>query len=556
LTEPGVADAVAIRPRELVAAGRTPGAVVVGQVARRASRSGALWGLVFGFYVAASALGYASLYKTQAARDDLAHTFGSSIGITALVGPARSINTVAGFTAWRCLGVLSLVGAVWGLLTATRLMRGEEEAGRWELLLGGQTTRRRAAAQALVGLAAGLGALFAVTAVLTVATGRSSKVGVSVGASIYFALTLVAGAAMFLAIGAVTSQLVNTRRRAATIAGAIFGIAFALRMVADSDPSLHWIVWLSSLGWIEETRPLTDPHPIALVPVVTLVIVAAAAALRLAGARDAGAAVLADRDSSPPHLLLLGSPTALVVRLVRPVAIAWLVAIAAFSVLIGLVAEAGAQATTGSGAIEAAIARLAGHSAAVNAYLGLTFLMVAMTIALVAAGQVTATRAEEADGRLENLVVRPVSRTTWLSGRLLVAVVLLVVSGALAGICAWIGAASQHSGVQFGSLVAAGLNVVPPALFLLGLGTLVHGVWPRLTSVVVYGYVAWSFLIELIGAIIHASHWLLDTSVFFHMVPAPAANPNWSSGAVIAAIGVVAALVGVVFFNRRDVTGA
>ena len=42
-----------------------------------------------------------------------------------------------------------------GLLTATRLMRREEDSGRWELLLAGQTTRRRAAVQAVAGLAAG-----------------------------------------------------------------------------------------------------------------------------------------------------------------------------------------------------------------------------------------------------------------------------------------------------------------------------------------------------------------------------------------------------------------
>ena len=42
--------------------------------------------------------------------------------------------------------ILSVIGGVWALLTATRLLRGEEEEGRWELLLTGQTTRLRAAA--------------------------------------------------------------------------------------------------------------------------------------------------------------------------------------------------------------------------------------------------------------------------------------------------------------------------------------------------------------------------------------------------------------------------
>ena len=67
-------------PRELAPAGRYPGAVLAGQVARRAARSGALWGLIFGFFVIVQTLAYTSTYKTQASRDQLARAFGSNIG--------------------------------------------------------------------------------------------------------------------------------------------------------------------------------------------------------------------------------------------------------------------------------------------------------------------------------------------------------------------------------------------------------------------------------------------------------------------------------------------
>jgi ABC-2 type transport system permease protein len=101
--------------------------------------------------------------------------------------------------------------------------------------------------------------------------------------------------------------------------------------------------------------------------------------------------------------------------------------------------------------------------------------------------------------------------------------------------------------------VTAGLNVVPPGLFLLGLGALVLGAGPRRTSTVVYGYLAWSFLIEFAGGVVHTSHWLLDTSVFFHMVPAPAASPDWSSMAVITGLGIGGAVFGgCILLCRRD----
>ena len=104
---------------------------------------------------------------------------------------------MAGFTAFKIGMTLILLGAVWGLLTSTRLLRGEEDAGRWELLLAGQTTRRRAAAQALAGLGAGLGVLWALTAILTVGVGLDPSVKIAAGPALYFALAMAATAVIF-----------------------------------------------------------------------------------------------------------------------------------------------------------------------------------------------------------------------------------------------------------------------------------------------------------------------------------------------------------------------
>ncbi|MDP9075387.1 MAG: hypothetical protein M3N98_14735, partial [Actinomycetota bacterium] len=200
-------------PESLIQMG-DPARVVAVRTARRAARSGALWGLVFGIYVVASSIGFATTYSTPSQRAKLATSLGSNPGIAALLGPARRIDTVAGFTAWRTMAVLTVVGAVWALFLASRLLRGEEDAGRWELYLTGQTTRARAATQALRGLASGLAAVWAVTTVLTLAAGSSAKVRFPVSGSLYFATCLIAGPAMFAAVGALVSQLAADRRQA------------------------------------------------------------------------------------------------------------------------------------------------------------------------------------------------------------------------------------------------------------------------------------------------------------------------------------------------------
>ncbi len=540
------------RPGVLRPAGGGPRLVVAGQVSRRAARSGALWGLVFALFIVVQTVTYTSEYDTQAARDQMARVYGTNAGMNAIFGQADAINTIDGWVTWRFVGIVGLLGSAWGVLTATRLLRGDEESGRYELLLAGQTTRRRAGGQAIAGLGVGLAAMFVLTALGTIAVGRRSTVDFGLGQCLYLSVTLVAGAAMFLAVGALACQLMATRRSAAAMAGGVLGVAYALRMVADSNPSVHWLVWLSPLGWLEQVRPLTEPNPTALLPALVLLVGAAALALHLVGVRDVGTAALPDRHSARPRLALLGGPTRFAARLQRPVALGWLPVITAFSVLLGAVAESSTEDATGSKDVEQAIGRLGGHGSSAALYLGLTFLVVALLVALVAAGQSTAIRAEEAEGHLDNLLVRPVRRASWLAGRLGLSCLLLVAAGLLAGVGAWVGTAGQDDTVRPGALVTAGLNVVPPGLLLLGLGTLAFGAWPRRTSMVVYAYLTWSVLVEFAGGTVHLSHWLLDTSVFFHMAPAPAGGPDWSSAAVITGLGVVGALLGGLLFSRRD----
>jgi ABC-2 type transport system permease protein len=520
------------------------------------ARSGALWGYVFGIFVVSSALGYASVYKTAASRAGLARTFGSNPGINALIGPAHEIQTVAGFIAWRSLGVLSVVGAVWGLLAGARLLRGEEEAGRWELLLAGQTTRPRATAQALGGLAVGVATLWAITSIVSVAVGRSSKVAISPGAALYFSTALVCGAAMFLAVGACASQLCATRRQAAAFGGIALGVSYGLRMVADSGTGLEWLRWASPLGWVEELQPLSTPKPIALLPIAGLAAILGVLTVYWARTRDLNASILPDHDSAPPRTRLLSGPTGLVIRIIRPVAIGWCGAIAAGALVMGFISKSAGDALSGSSSFRQVLERLGGRGTGAEAYLSFAFLIVATLLSLIAAGQVGAARSEEAEGRLDHLLVRPISRWTWLGGRVSVPVGVIVICAVVAGVFSWLGATSQDAGVGFGPLFEAGLNLVPPALLVLGIGTLVHGVWPRAASAAAYGLVAWSFLVDLIGGIINANRWLLDTSVFHQLSGAPAVAPDWTSAGALLALGLVAGVLGAVMFERRDLSSA
>ena len=58
--------------------------------------------------------------------------------VRTLFGPPVALDDPGGFTVWRLGTVLAVLVGIWAALTATRVTRGEEEAGRWDLLLAGR----------------------------------------------------------------------------------------------------------------------------------------------------------------------------------------------------------------------------------------------------------------------------------------------------------------------------------------------------------------------------------------------------------------------------------
>jgi len=524
--------------------------------AKRSARGGVLWGLVFGATIAASASTYTTSFPTPASRALVAASIEGNVAFEALFGPIHGIDTVAGYTAYKTMYTVLILGSIWGLLVATRLLRGEEDAGRWDLLLSGQTTRARGTAQAAAGLGVGVIAVWLPTALLTAAIGRDPKVDFGIGTSFFFATALVAATAMFVAVGMLTSQLAANRHDANMIGAGVIAGSYLIRMVADSDRALSWLRWASPFGWIEELRPLTGSRPFAFVPIVVAIAVLVTVAMRMARARDLGASALPSRDSRAPRTLLLGGQAGLTVRLTRGAVLTWIGSMAATGLAFGLVTQAAGAAAKSSPTLERVINRLGGRSAGSIAYLGYVFIFAAALVGIAVAGQIAAIRNEEASGHLDTLLVQPVARWRWLTVRLAVGAGLVLIASALTGVAAWIGATTQNTGVQFGELLIAGVNVAPPAVFVLGIGALAFGLWPRGSIGVTYGLVVWSFLVETLAGIFDSNHWLKDTSPFLHITPAPAADPNWTAATWLVGLGLLAAVAGVVLFARRDLVTA
>jgi putative exporter of polyketide antibiotics len=281
------------------------------------------------------------------------------------------------------------------------------------------------------------------------------------------------------------------------------------------------------------------------------VVVVGVCTILLAGRHDVGAGTLPDRSTITSVRRLPTTPSGLALYLSRGTLMAWGGSIVAYGLLLGSIARSGGKMITASASLRNDFARL-GISGA-EAYLSVAYLIMAVALSFVAVGQVSAARKEESGGQLENLIVRPFSRVNWLTQRIVLATVTLALGGILAGLSTWVGAEIDHADVRLSSMFDAGLNVAVPALLIFGVGVLALAVIPRMVNVATYAVLVWFLLVEILGSVVTANHWILDLSGYHQMAAAPAAAVNWSANAVMIVIALGAAGFGVAVFDRRDV---
>lgn len=530
----------------------TSAPIVMGLAVRRTWRGAAAIAATNVLVIVTAVIGYVAAYPNPEDRTTLAASIGSNPGLRALFGETRRLETIAGFTEWRVVLILAVVGAVWALFAVTRVLRGEEECGRSDIILAGPVTRSGATIATLSGLALVVAAMLIVVAV-GLLIGSASDLGAD--RVVLLALTIVGTPAVMVGVGAITSQLVDTRRRAVTIGAAALGAFYLVRVVADSSDNRAWLRWATPLGWLELAHPLTEPRIVPILLSYVLAVLLGLVAVILVPRRDAGTGVLGGSERRRSRTTGLSGPIGLAARLAQGAAFAWAVGLGLFGILIGLVARTAAEAMADSDTS----ALLEGFGLAevgTRAYVGVLFVILTVALASAAAGRVAAMREEEATGRLEHTLVRAVGRPRWLGGQLCVAFGILLLGASATVVGAWIAGRAGNLGVGLEDLARAGANCLPPAVFVLGAGTMIFGFLPRMAVTLTYSYVAGAFLMEIVGSAVALPSWVLNVSVLHHVAPVPAVAADVRSAMVMLIMGVVMAALGILGFGRRDIEAA
>jgi ABC-2 type transport system permease protein len=464
-------------------------------------------------------------------------------------GVPVALDTPGGFAVWDGGWVIQLVLAVWAILTTTRLLRGEEDLERTDLLLA-SPVRTSTATTTVLSVLGGVALVLGSVVAITMAVGGTGLVG-----SVLLGAALAGVTATFVSIAAITSQLVDVRRRAAALTAGVLAASYVLRMVGNSSDARSWVRWSTPLGWLDELTPYGSPDLRALLPVAVVPVLLAAVAVLLRSRRDTGGALLSRESGRAARLRLLGGPTAFAWRSNRAVLIGWGVGLGVFAAVMGSLIGTMIEWLAGDESYQRMMASVGLDSAmSTLGFLAMMGSMFGVAVGLQVAWRLGSVRNEEESGRAEAVLARPVSRVRWLGGHtalaFLGAVLLLVVSG----VALWLGVeASGAPGITWDDALKSVLNTAPLVALVGGLAVACFGLLPRATTAVPVTLTVLWFVLGMLGPALHWPSWVLNLSPFTHLAWVPMAPWAATSGIVMTVIGLALVIIGLAAFQRRDI---
>ena len=250
-------------------------------------------------YTVANVVGYRDTYPTAAERERFAAAFGDNVALRLFYGLPHDLATVAGYVEFRVVGILSVFLAAWAVFAAVRALRGEEDAGRFELILAAPVRRGEVTAAVLVALGIECLMLWAAAVLALIAAGTAFG-DISLGQSLLLGVAIVAPAVLFAALGALACQVAPTHRGAQALGGALVALFLLLRIVADLVDGARDLRWATPLGWAGEVRPVTGSRPAVLLLFAAVTAVAVWATLAIAQRRDVATGLVGGGHARDP----------------------------------------------------------------------------------------------------------------------------------------------------------------------------------------------------------------------------------------------------------------
>lgn len=525
------------------------------------------WGIGMGLVMISPMASVATFLSTPQEREQLvglATTFAWNADVVA-------VDTIGGYATFK-IGIFIFLIAVWPLLAASRMLRGEEDRGSMDVLLSLPRTRLAVALEKLAAMWTALLAMGVLIGLLTFAGGQKFGGGFSLIDGLLFGLNLALICAVIGGVALLISQFTQEGRTAAGWTAGLLLVFIVMDMVHRVVPNTEWISRLSPIYYYNRSKPLVPSYgtnPGALLLLLALTLLLSGAAVWLFARRDVAGTVPLPRWLRRParpasRSLPIGdwSLRSLYSRSLGMIAMPtawWTLGIAGFAgwiiFAVQQVESRLSSLLSSSPTVANLIKNIGGGDASVNAsLLSAMFVLLPLFLMAFAVTQVNGWSSDEQDGRLELVLATPQRRLAVLLARFAALGSATVFIGVITLLASAGAAAAAGLAVDTGNLAAATLGMVPLGLLIAAVGYLAAG-WLRTaadTGLLSFLLLIW-FFISFIGPELKLPEATLRLSPFYYYGTPLLHGLAFSSVVGVVAIAAVALGLGAVRFVRKDI---
>jgi ABC-2 type transport system permease protein len=306
---------------------------------------------------------------------------------------------------------------------------------------------------------------------------------------------------------------------------------------------------------VELTRPFDGQRWWVLALPCVVLEAGIGSAYALSARRDLGAGLLPDRPGPASAPAGLRGPLSLAWRLQRGVLAGWAAGVAFIFATSGAAAKGIGSLLGSSTQLRNEFTRLGGQAAITNAYLAALMMLAGLGAAGYATSAVLRLRTEETGGLAEPLLATAVGRIRWGLSQVAVAVFGTAVLLALAGLATGLGYGLRTgaAGPQAARMLGAAMAQLPASLVIAGVAVALVGLLPGASVAGAWTVLGVVVVINLFGAALQLSHWLLDISPFTHAPKLPGGTVSAAPLLWLCLAAVAFCAAGLAALRRRDI---
>jgi ABC-2 type transport system permease protein len=521
------------------------------------------------FIIAAGLLGGTTLvlgaaigtvFPTPAARLEVNALIGSMpasmvnlFGNATLMG--SKLGTLGGYMTWKYGAMFALGTALWSILALSGTLAGEASRGSLDIVAAAPFGKRRIALEKLAAHLTMLWLAMAFIATMIVVSSNAfgdAALGdrISVESAVAFALW--AGfIAMFFGGLALALAPFLGRSGSAGVAGLAMVALWAASGLEVGGP----LVDISPFHWTADHIPLVGDYDwpgLAAVGVVAVALLALG--VELFRRRDLGVTSGLGLPALPEDVLGVRGPVSRAFGEELPRALSWGIGFGLMGALLAsLVGPFADQIGKDPNLSKSFASIFPGYDfATAGSWLQLYAELLYIAAGLAAATFVSKWASDETDGRLEEVLVVPMTRARWVIAGGVGAMLAVVVTTVL--LAAGIGLGAAAGGATAGDAIVGTASLGLYAAAIVGVGVAVGGLWrTSLAAEIAALVVVVTYLVDLLAPPLNLPDWVHQLALTAHLGQPMIGQWNLAGVAACVIIAAGGILLGAWGMSRRDV---